>query len=268
MNRLNGTETVGLIPAAGSAQRIQPLPWSKELLPIGLEPKDRNGQSRVRVVMSHLLESMGDAGATNAFVVLRKGKWDIPNYFGAGMSFGLRMAYVITEVLDGVPFSVDQTYDLLKEKRILFGFPDILFQPRTAFVQLIQKQRSTGADVVLGVFPTAHSDKMDMVEITNRGRVTAIEVKPAQTGLTYTWILAVWTGRFFDFLHDTVSASSDIPGEASVNREIQMGHVIQMAITAGLNIDSVSFPDGACLDLGTQESLREIMDKKHMDRFY
>jgi glucose-1-phosphate thymidylyltransferase len=211
--------------------------------------------------MGHLLESIRDAGATNAFVVLRKGKWDIPNYFGAGMSFGPRLAYVITEVLDGVPFSVDQAYDLLKEKRILFGFPDILFQPKTAFVQLIQRQRSTEADAVLGLFPTAHSDTMDMVEITDRGRVTAIEVKPAQTALTFTWILAVWTRRFFDFLHDTVNASSDNPGEASVNREIHMGHVIQMAITAGLDIDSVSFPDGTCLDIGTQESLRKMMGK-------
>ncbi len=45
-------EIIGLIPAAGQATRLAPLPCSKELYPIGLE----RGGARPKVVCEYLLD--------------------------------------------------------------------------------------------------------------------------------------------------------------------------------------------------------------------
>jgi glucose-1-phosphate thymidylyltransferase len=115
-------EIVGLIPAAGKAERIQPLPCSKELIPTGFYASVEKRRPRVRVAMSHLLESLRCAGVKKAFVVLRKGKWDIPNYFGCGKACGPQLAYIITEVLVGVPYTIDQAYPFIKDCQVLLVF--------------------------------------------------------------------------------------------------------------------------------------------------
>ena len=52
---------IGLVPAAGRATRIQPLPCSKELLPVGFQATGRLDDDqalRPKVVSHYLLESM------------------------------------------------------------------------------------------------------------------------------------------------------------------------------------------------------------------
>ena len=46
----------GIIPAAGAGSRIQPLAFSKELLPVGSQM--REGQERPRAVSEYLVERM------------------------------------------------------------------------------------------------------------------------------------------------------------------------------------------------------------------
>ena len=46
----------GIIPAAGSGTRIQPLAFSKELLPVGSRSED--GVERPRAVSEYLIERM------------------------------------------------------------------------------------------------------------------------------------------------------------------------------------------------------------------
>jgi glucose-1-phosphate thymidylyltransferase len=255
-------ELVGVIPAAGRAERIQPVPCSKELIPIGMIPADGNGRPRVRVAMSHLLESFHGVGVQKAFVVLRKGKWDIPNYFGAGMTNGIRLAYLVTEILDGVPFSVDQAYPYVqKGDLVLFGFPDIVYQPINAFDALIKRHRSSDSDITLGLFPSSNSSTMDMVKPTPNGGVVEIQIKPSQTALEYTWIIAVWGKRFFDFMHTYLQdrRSLDCGGEGL--RELQMGDVINQGLSMGQKVSSVTFPKGRCQDIGTPEGLQAALGK-------
>ena len=79
--RASQKEIVGLIPAAGQGTRIGPLPCSKEIYPIGFDP---SLEGRPKAVSHYLLEKMKSADIQKAYVVLRAGKWDIPNYFMAG----------------------------------------------------------------------------------------------------------------------------------------------------------------------------------------
>ena len=88
-------QVVGLVPAAGSGKRIAPLPCSKELFPIGFQLANGKSEPRAKVVSQYLLEKFRIAGITTAYIVLRKGKWDIPAYFGASAQswWGIRRCW-------------------------------------------------------------------------------------------------------------------------------------------------------------------------------
>ena len=75
---------MGLVPAGGKGKRISPLPCSKELYPVGFHDAHEDLGLRPKVVSHYLLEKMRLANITKTYIILRKGKWDIPAYFGDG----------------------------------------------------------------------------------------------------------------------------------------------------------------------------------------
>ena len=164
------------MPAAGQARRVAPLPCSKELYPVAFQPVENGRGLRPKVVCHYLLGKMCLTGITNVYVVLRKGKWDIPQYFGNGGMTGLDLAYLISEVTSGVPYSLDTPYSFVGNAVVALGFPDILFQPDDAFVRLLAQQSATNADVMLGLFLAHQPEKMDMVDIAQDGRIRLIEI--------------------------------------------------------------------------------------------
>jgi glucose-1-phosphate thymidylyltransferase len=254
-------EVIGLLPAGGQATRIAPLPCSKELYPVGFRPVDKDCSLRPKVVCHYLLEKMRLAGVTRAYIVLREGKWDIPAYLGDGTMLNMHLAYLMMRLPFGAPYTLDQAYPFVQDALVAFGFPDIIFQPDDAFVQLLARQAATDADIVLGLFPAYQPQKMDMVELGDDGRVYQIVIKPHQTHLRYTWIIAVWTPVFTRFMHEHLAAiqkanEQDIVGDnASEQRELFVGDVIQAAIHDDLRVETVLFPDGTYLDIGTPDNL-------------
>jgi glucose-1-phosphate thymidylyltransferase len=55
-------EVVGVIPAAGWANRMGHLPCSKEILPVVFQVSERAKGSQPKVIISYLLEKMLFAG--------------------------------------------------------------------------------------------------------------------------------------------------------------------------------------------------------------
>src|SRR5215217_5198023 len=143
------TEIVGIIPAAGMATRIAPLPCSKELYPIGFRDAADGQGVRPKPVGQYLLEHLRRGGARRTYIVIRKGKWDIPSYFGDGADLNLAIAYLIMNLPHGVPYTVDQAYAFVRDATVLFGFPDILIEPGDAYPRLLEHLHTTQADVVL-----------------------------------------------------------------------------------------------------------------------
>ena len=82
-------------------------------------------------------------------------------------------------------------------------------------------------------------------------------IKPPQTELQYTWLIAVWSPVFTQFMHEYVLGSKRAyTNQASPKQtEVYVGHVIQKAIELGLNIEAVPFQNGHYLDIGTPEDL-------------
>ena len=252
-------EIVGLVPAGGRADRISPIPCSKELFPVGFHSPGSHLGLRPKTVAHYLLEKMRLAGAQKAFFILRHGKWDIPAYFGDGKLAGIPMAYLMMDLPHGVPFTLDQAYSFIGDATVVFGFPDILFQPADAFVQLLNRREETNADVVLGLFPVSQPEKMDMVDLDRHGRVIGISIKPSRTHLRYTWIIAVWGGLFTDFLHGFVTAHKEKGKWEDGRPEVFLGDVIHEAVQKGLLVEKVIFDQGSYLDIGTPEDLAEAV---------
>lgn len=216
---------------------------------------------RPKVVCHYLLEKMRLAGVSKAYIILRKRKWDIPAYLGDGSMLDMHLGYLILNLPFGVPYTLDQAYPFVQDAMVIFGFPDIIFQPDDAFVKLLTKQEASKADLVLGLFPAHQSHKMDMVEIGADGHILKIEIKPVRTHLSYTWIIAVWTPIFTHFMHKYLVSGQgtkvkyDANDGTEIQKEIFLGDIIQAAIQNDLRIDKVFFEDGRYLDIGTPEDM-------------
>jgi glucose-1-phosphate thymidylyltransferase len=252
-------EIVGLIPAGGEASRMGPLPCSKELIPVGFRGIE-NGSLRPKVVSQYLLEKYRLANASKAYFIIRKGKWDIPNYFGDGRMCEMDVAYLIMDLPHGVPYTLDQASPFVKNARVLLGFPDILFEPQDAYLQTLKSLEESGADIVLGLFrpkDARQMQKSDMVEWDEQGPVGRILVKPTTCTATYAWILAAWTPAFTRFMHEYLKTDRIQRAQSSGQAEIHMGHVIQTAIDEGLRVHGHAFPEHRYLDIGTPDDLAE-----------
>lgn len=257
-------EVIGLLPAAGQATRIAPLPGSKELYPVGFRSVDGGQGRRPKVVCHYLLEKMRLAGIVKAYIVLRSGKWDIPAYLGDGTMLDMNLGYLIMRLPFGVPYTLDQAYPFVQEALVALGFPDILFWPDDAFTKLLARQAARKVDVVLGLFPTDQPHKAGMVDFDPDGRVRLVVEKPPQTKLCYMWGLAVWTPSFTHFMHQylaTLQSKSALDRSTSnLNSPIQpqdlpIGDVFQAAINHGLRVEAEVFAEGAYLDIGTPDDL-------------
>ncbi|NTU85183.1 MAG: dTDP-glucose pyrophosphorylase [Chloroflexales bacterium] len=250
-------EIVGLIPAAGRATRIAPLPCSKELYPIGFRLADDGQSVRPKPVGQYLLEHFRGGGAERALIIVRKGKWDIPEYFGDGSALGLSLGYLIMNLPHGAPYTLDQAYPFVRDATVLFGFPDILFEPDDAFPRLVARLDATGADVVLGLFPTDQPHLADPVVFDDQGRIRDILVKPPQSDLRFTWVVAAWAPSFTQFLHEYLAR---LEAEAARDpdarrRELYMSHVLVAAISAGLRVEGLHLPGAHFLDIGVPHNL-------------
>jgi len=251
-------ELVGIIPAAGTAQRVSPLPCSKELFPIGFRRLDGSGELRPKAAAHYLLERMAGAGARKAYVVLGDGKWDIPAYFGDGAPVGMDLAYLVIRESLGVAFSVDAAYPFTRGSTVVFGFPDIIYWPEDALSAVVDRHRTSGADFVVAVVPTDRPEKNDLVDLDEAGRIVAMEIKRPDSKLRYTWMLAVWGPAFTEFLHDFVA---EVGPEISANgglwqgRELYPGDVLWAAIESGLSHETVVFEEGGYVDIGTPDEL-------------
>jgi glucose-1-phosphate thymidylyltransferase len=251
-----GLELIGLIPAAGQATRISPLPCSKEIFPMGFRTDPTSGTLRPKVISHYLLEKMRQAGITRAYIILRNGKWDIPAYYGDGSMVDMHLAYLLMGRPYGPPYTLDQARPFLQNALVALGFPDMLFTPEDAFIALIARQKATQADLVLGLWPVHNPAKMDMIDLDESGRVRDMVLKPQQTNLRQGWVIALWSPVFTDFMHRHLAAIDNATTRlGSKPAEISVGHVIQAAVREGLHVQSVPFPSGTYLDIGTPEDI-------------
>lgn len=240
-------DVLGLIPAAGKAERLGKLPCSKELFPIGF--RDTPNGPTPKVACHYLLERFRAAGISKVFVVLHESKWDVARYFGTGEIADVSLAYLSIPGSRSVPETLSYAAPWIESSIVALGFPDCLFEPEDAYSRLLERQAATGADLVLGLFPTERCRTTDMVECGPDGRVRRIEVRPETTALRFNWLIAVWGPAFTRHLVDAVRRA---PGDGG---ELQIGAVVRSAVEIGMRVEGVELPDGRFRDVGTPGDL-------------
>lgn len=260
-NAIKKKRIIGLVPAAGIATRLSPLPFSKELYPIGCMRFKGSDELRPKPVCIYLLEKMKTVGIRDVYIILRKDKWDIPAYLGDGSSLDMNLAYLMMGLPFGVPYTLNQAYPFIKGAIVAFGFPDIIFKPDNAYKALLTRQAKSKADLVLGLFPVTKPNKFHMVELNNDRQIEKIVLNPTSSHLKYTWIIAVWTQTFSHFMHIYLTDINrekykiDVGTRKPKEKELYLSDIIQHAIDTGLKVEGEIFQEGDCIDIGTQEDL-------------
>ena len=168
----------GIIPAAGRGSRIQPLAFSKELLPVG--SRRENGRERPCAVSEYLVERMVKAGVDKVCFVISPGKSDIMEYFGA--SYGpAAIAYVVQPEPLGLCDAIFRAAPLIgRHDSVVVGLPDTIWFPADALTAL-----PDGFAFLL--FPVEQPQLFDAVVVDETGRVMAIEVKQAAARSNWIW---------------------------------------------------------------------------------
>src|SRR5215208_3998259 len=124
----------GIVPAAGRGSRIQPLAFSKELLPVGSR-MDR-GTERPCAVSEYLVERMIRGGATKLCFVISPGKSDIVEYFGGEVG-AASVAYVVQPRPSGLCDALFRALPLVAPgEEVLVGLPDTVWFPQDALCAL------------------------------------------------------------------------------------------------------------------------------------
>ena len=162
--------TVGIVPAAGYASRLQPLQGSKEMIDVQGRP-----------VVQFLLDGLRLGGCQEIRVVTRQEKRDLATYADArGAKVVLARTTSVSESL------LAGMHDLADDDLVLAGFPDTLWEPVDAFSQL-RSRLTAPTEIVLGLFQVDLTAACDRVRLDQDGKVLGVDVKPPRPGSNLTW---------------------------------------------------------------------------------
>ena len=170
----------GIVPAAGAGSRIQPLAFSKELLPVGSRA-DRDGVERPRAVSEYLVERMVRGGADRVCFVISPGKSDIMAYYGGEVG-GADVCYVVQPRPAGLCDSIFRALPFLDPgDEVLVGLPDTLWFPEDGFGALPDGELS------FLLFPVGRPELFDAVVTEEDGSVREIQVKDPGARTHWVW---------------------------------------------------------------------------------
>jgi dTDP-glucose pyrophosphorylase len=189
-----GSSMWGIIPAAGAGSRIQPLAFSKELLPVGSEMCD--GRERPRAVSEYLVERMVLGGAKKLCFVISPGKTDILEYYGSRL-WGADIAYVVQPAPGGLCDAVFRAAPLIApDEQVVIGLPDTIWSPADALCRLPDDQLS------FLTFPVDNPELFDAVVTDGDSYVREIQVKKKDAASHWIWGVIKMPGATFHALHE------------------------------------------------------------------
>lgn len=233
---------LGIIPAAGRGSRMQPLGFSKELLPVG----SRHGEvgDRPRAVSEYLLERMVSAGADKLCFVIGPGKSDILEYYAAGFEEAASL-FVVQPSPRGLCDAVFRAAPLVgHDETVLVGLPDTVWFPVAGYSLL------PDAGLSLLLFPVDHPERFDAVLVDDDERVVRIDVKRADAGSHWVWGGFKLDSATFHGLHELWLARSA--------RDEFFGTLINAWLEAGGEAWGVRAGE-TYVDVGTVDGYREAL---------
>ena len=183
----------GIIPAAGRGTRIQPLAFSKELLPVGTRLD--GSVERPRAVSEYLLERMLAAGVDRVCFVISPAKTDIVTYFGGNIG-DAPICYVVQQNPTGLCDALFSAAPFVaSDDTVYIGLPDTVWFPLEGYDLLPDDQFS------FLLFPVERPELFDSVVTDNQGRVELIQVKQPNAASEWIWGAFKMPGHCFSALH-------------------------------------------------------------------
>jgi dTDP-glucose pyrophosphorylase len=241
---------LGIIPAAGAGSRIQPLAFSKELLPVG--GRLDGAIERPRAVSEYLVERMILGGASKICFVIAPGKSDILEYYGGETIAGASFVFVVQPHPAGLCDALFRAAPVVSDDEpVLIGLPDTIWFPVDGLCSLGEDELS------FLLFPVEHPEFFDAVVTDGNERVLEIQVKQRNALTFWVWGAFKMPGAVFHSLHALwlERQQSDEYFGTLVNAWIARGGSAR-GIRAGT----------AYVDVGTlhgyREAIRLLSDKK------
>jgi glucose-1-phosphate thymidylyltransferase len=184
----------GIVPAAGAGSRIQPLAFSKELLPVGSRLEGES--ERPRAVSEYLVERMILGGADRICFVIAPGKSDILEYYG-NRTYSAHISFTVQQRPAGLCDAVFQALPLIPpEEFVIVGLPDTIWFPQDALKKLGEEPLS------FLLFPVNRPERFDAVLTDSVGRVLEIRVKRHDAGSPWIWGAFKLSGKTLRDLYD------------------------------------------------------------------
>jgi dTDP-glucose pyrophosphorylase len=236
---------IGVIPAAGAGQRIQPLGCSKELLPVGARTVD--GVQRPKAVSEYLVERMIAAGAKRICMVISAEKSDIVRYY-AERDYAAEIFYAVQRKPAGLCDALFRAEAFVREdEQVLIGLPDTIWFPENAYRPVVEQC----ADVNLVLFPVLNPSVFDAVVCDDQGYVERVDVKQQNPGSQWIWGAVTTSGKAFKALKHLWNAR---------HREDEyLGHLLNAYIAAG-NPVRATYSGEHYMDVGTIEGYHAAQD--------
>jgi glucose-1-phosphate thymidylyltransferase len=185
---------LGIIPAAGAGSRIQPLAFSKELLPVG--GRIDGNVERPRAVSEYLVERMLLGGADKICFVIGSGKSDILEYYSGGNIDSASVIFVVQPKPGGLCDALFRAAPIVREgEPVLIGLPDTIWFPKEGLRALPNDQLS------FLLFPVDEPQFFDAVVTDESGAVQEIQVKQTDARSNWVWGAFKMPGSVFHALH-------------------------------------------------------------------
>jgi len=182
---------LGIIPAAGRGSRIQPLGFSKELLPVGSRVDGL--VERPCAVSEYLVQRMLAAGVDKLCFVIGPGKSDILEYYSAGYGSAATV-FVVQPTPAGLCDAIFRAAPLAApDEPVLVGLPDTIWYPADGYLALPDDR------LAFLLFPVERPEFFDAVVTDTEARVREIQVKRRDAASDWVWGAFRMPGRV---LHD------------------------------------------------------------------
>jgi dTDP-glucose pyrophosphorylase len=239
---------IGIIPAAGAGERIQPLGCSKELLPVG--SRRIGGSERPKAVAEYLVERMIAAGADQICIVISPDKPDIVRYFSE-RDYAAQIFYVVQPSPRGLCDALFRAEAFARHHgEVLIGLPDTIWFPENAY-QLALDLDFTRAGVNLILFPVPDPANFDAVVCDEQGYVQSVEVKHPEAHSRWIWGAVACTGQAFHALR--------LLWEARHREDGYLGHLLNAWLHAGNPVRGLACGE-LYLDVGSLEGYHRAQD--------
>jgi dTDP-glucose pyrophosphorylase len=232
----------GIVPAAGSGTRIQPLAFSKELLPVGSRLED--GIERPRAVSEYLVERMTRAGADRICFVISPTKSDILRYYGSSLG-PAHVVYAVQPEPRGLCDAIFRAVPLIgPAETAVIGLPDTIWFPEDG-LQALPEDR-----LALLLFPVDRPELFDAVVTAPDGRVLEVQVKQPEPASLWIWGAFKMPGAVLHDLHRLWCERAQ--------RDEYLGTLINAYIAQGGQAYGVCAGQ-AYVDVGTLNGYREAI---------